>query len=207
VKKILNMAPWFAVLVTSTQLWAAENCSECVLGVWDDATLTSNFGQIVPGQPKDVYVGIKFAEGLDQLQGISFSLAVPSGVRLTWAWPVASDINWICDEGTVAPPDTSQNSLMVGGCTAIWGSCLLGNQALVRVTLLATTDITNGILRVKRQYPLDPLEMRSPTIFQCDGPQVSATRVTGGSYILNWNGDPSVGVDGAAWSMIKGLYR
>ena len=28
----------------------------------------------------------------------------------------------------------------------------------------------------------------------------------GGYYILNWNGDPSVRVDGATWSMVKQLY-
>jgi hypothetical protein len=187
-------------------LWATDNCFQCVLGIWDDLALTSNIGQIAPGQPKDVYIGIKFAEGLDRLTGISFSVALPSGVQIIGVWPLVGEINWTCD--TIdAPADTSQDSHMIGGCTAAWASCRVGDQALLRVTLLATADITNGLLRVKRRYPPYPPDVRTPALTQCDYPQFTIARLTGGYYILNWNGDPSVQVDGASWSIVKELYR
>jgi hypothetical protein len=203
---MLGIMFWLALLGMARQGWATDNCFECVLGIWDDPALASNLGEIVPGQPKDVYIGIKFAGGFDRLVGIAFSVALPSGVHVTSVWPIVGDVIWTCD-AIDAPADTSLDSHMVGGCAITWGSCRVGDQALLRVTLLATGDITNGLLRVKRQYPSSPPDVRTPAFVQCDDPQFTITRLTGGYYILNWNGDPTVRVDGTAWSTVKCLYR
>jgi hypothetical protein len=202
----LKIMLWLFLLSLPRQLWATDNCFQCVLGIWDDPALTSNFGQIVPGEPKDVYVGIKFAEGFDRLSGIEFSVAAPSAIYVTSANPIATVGGWpICNPQ--APADTSLTSIWAGGCTFAWPRCLVGNQALVRVTLIALNDVTNAILWVKRNYPPDPPEVKTPLIFNCDGPQFTPTRVSGGYYILNWNGDPSVRIDGATWSGVKHLFR
>jgi hypothetical protein len=205
-KRAIRVLLWLLVLAVPMQLWAADSCFQCVLGIWDDIALTSNLGQIEPGQPKDVYVGIKFAEGFDGLSGIEFSVATPIGVHIGTVEPIISEGAWIiCNPE--APSDTSSSSTQTGGCDFAWSRCLVGNQALLRVTLIASSNVTNAILRVKRHYPPASPEVKTPFFFQCDDPQFTVARLTGGYYILNWNGDPSVRVDGSSWSMVKELYQ
>jgi hypothetical protein len=187
------------------QGWGIDNCFECVLGIWDDPVLSTNLGEIVAGQPKDIYIGIKFAGGFGETSGISFSVAglreflVTRVERIVPSFVVFGDI-W-------APADTSMASQGTGGMIVAWPGCLVGNQALLRVTILTFSEVTNAVLKVKRKYPAPHLDIRTPVIHQCDRPVYTLTRVTGGFYILNWNGDPSVGLEGATWTTVKHLYR
>jgi hypothetical protein len=204
--RMLRIMLWLVLLSIPRQLWATDSCFECVLGIWDDPALSSNLGRIVVGQPKDVYVGIKFAEGFNETCGISFSVAgIRSELLVVGVEPIAPTIDLL--QPIAAPADTSMGSHGVGGADWAWSQCLVGNQPLLRVTLLAFSDVTNVLLQVKRRYPPFPPDARTPVFAQCDNPQFTVTRVTGGYYILNWNGDPSVRVDGASWSMVKHLYR
>ena len=184
--------------------WSIDTCFDCVLGIWDDPALTRNHGEIVVGQPKDIYVGIKFAEGFNELLGISLSVA---GLReflvlgVTTIGPTITN----CDSPS-APADTSAASHGTGGCTFGWYGCLADDQALLRVTILTYSSITNGLLQVKRRYPPHP-GAGTPVFLQCNDPLYTPTRVKGGLYILNWNGDPTVRVDPAMWSTVKQRYR
>jgi len=194
-----------ALVTKPRELRAVDSCSQCVLGIWDDPALSRNVGEIVAGQPKDVYVGIKFAGGFSGTSGISFSIAgmdafLVAGVETIV--PTASACDYLG-----APADTSIDSHAVGGCNFYWPVCLVGDQALLRVTLITFDPVVNALLQVKRRYPAWPPDTTAPAFDQCDGPLYTRTRVKGGYYILNWNGDPSVRVDGASWSTVKTLFR
>lgn len=204
--KALWITLWLALLTIPRQLWATEDCFQCVLGIWDDPALSSNVGEIVAGQPKDIYVGVKFAEGFNGTFGISFSIAGLSSVLVIGVESIVPTTVIICDY-IGAPADTSMTSTGTGGCTWSWPSCLVGNQALLRVTLLASSNVTNGVLQVKRQYPTPYPDVRTALFIQCNAPLYTPTRVKGGYYILNWDGDPSVLVDAATWSKVKQLYK
>lgn len=172
-----------------------------MLGIWDDPGLSSNIGEIVAGQPKDIYVGIKLAGGFNETIGISLSI---DGLRPFLVVGVEPVVPTATACGYIgAPADTNGT----GGCAFAWPICLVGDQALLRVTLLTSNNVTNGLLQVKRKYPLTYPDARTPVSYQCDSPQYTPTRVKGGYYILNWDGDPSVRVDGAPWSTVKQLYR
>jgi hypothetical protein len=200
-KRTLRILLWLVLANLPRQAWAIDSCSQCVLGIWDDPALSSNVGEIVAGQPKDIYVGIKFAEGFNQTIGISFSVDGLSRFLVMGVEPIVPTAS-ACDDLS-APADTSQ----VGGCNFYWPGCLVGSQALLRVTLLTSSNITNGLLQVKREYPPSHPDARSPIFYQCNSPLYTPTRVKGGYYILNWDGDPTVRVDGAPWSIVKQLYR
>lgn len=204
--KKLSMLLWLGLLALPRQGWAIDDCFQCVLGIWDDPGLTRNVGEIVAGQPKDIYIGIKYAEGFQEAVAVEFSIAglgpiLVAGVETIV--PTAIACGYVG-----APADTSAGSTHGGGCHFAWPGCLAGNQPLLRVTLLFFSgDITNGLLQVKRKYPPSEPGVRTPLIYQCDRPTYTPTRVQGGYYILNWNGDPTVGLDRAPWSTVKQLYR
>lgn len=137
-KKILRILLWLVLVNLPRQAsWAIDSCSQCVLGIWDDPGLSSNVGEIVSSQPKDIYVGIKFAEGFDETIGISFSVGGLSPFLVLGVEPLVASTVVICDDVS-APADTSQ----IGGCTFFWPSCLVGNQALLRITLLTYSNAT-----------------------------------------------------------------
>ena len=202
--KALTILLWLVLMNLPQQGWSIDSCSECVLGIWDDPALTRNHGEIIVGQPKDIYVGIKFAEGFNEVIGIALSVA---GLRAFLVLGVTAIVPTMtnCDNLS-APADTSAASYGIGGCTFGWYDCLAGDQALLRVSILSFSSVTNGLLQVKRHYPPLP-DARTPVFFQCNDPLYTPTRVKGGLYILNWDGDPTVGVDDAAWSRLKQLYR
>lgn len=182
--------------------WASDRCPDCVLGIWDDPALSRNIGEIVPGQPKDVYVGIKFAGRFDRSTGISFSITGLGAILIAGFEPIVPT-SLGCDY-VGAPTDTTLGS---GGCSVRWPGCLVGDQALVRITLLTMSPVTNVVLRVRRQYPSPDPTAPAPFFTQCNAPSYTPTGVRGGYYILNWNGDPGVPIDRKPWSVVKYLFR
>lgn len=192
-----------------------QNCSDCVLGLWDDLALTSNRGTIVPNEPKDIYLGIKLGDPNAQTSGVEFSItglrggdlvllgAVPLGPRaLVW--------------GTIpAPSDTSALSEGDGGSTVAWSQCLTGSVALMRLTLFTTKSLTDQVLLVKRSYPTTSPEYHTPVLMQCNRPYYTTERVSGGCFVLNWTGAvelPCADVYAApvtqiSWSGVRALYR
>lgn len=138
----LWVALWLVLVSMPRQLRATDSCFECVLGIWDDPALSSNLGSIVAGQPKDIYVGIKFAGGFNEISGISFSVAGLRSELLVIAMePIVPTFDRL--QPIAAPADTSVDSRGIGGADWAWNQCLVGNQALLRVTLLASSTPTN----------------------------------------------------------------
>jgi hypothetical protein len=78
---------------------------------------------------------------------------------------------------------------------------------LVRITLLTFSNISNALLQVESKYPPQYPGAVAPLIYQCNAPQYTPTLVTGGHYILNWDGDPTILVNGATWSTVKQLFQ
>jgi hypothetical protein len=66
-------------------LAVAQDCYDCILGVFDDPALTSTKGTIVKFEPKDVYIGLKISGDVEDVAGVEFSvtgLQVP--VSMCW---------------------------------------------------------------------------------------------------------------------------
>ncbi len=167
-----------------------ENCFGCVLGIWDDAALTSQTGTMAAFTAKDIYLGIKYAGAFDGLTGIELSI---SGIRQTEDGILVTSVTPLVPAsvvlgGPIAPADTSATSSETGGMNIAWASCLTGDQALVKITLLTFSTITNKVLEVKHKYPPSNPEWHTPIFVQCDAPTYTATRVTGGCFGLNFTG-------------------
>ena len=201
--RTLTTVLWLALTNLSPRAEAIDSCFGCMVGIWDDPALTRNYGEIVAGQPKDIYVGIKYAEGFSGTSGVSFSVVGLRPLLVLAVEPIVPPPSIFCDD-IRAPADTSQGT---GGCTFFWSACLAGDQALLRVSLLASSEVTNAVLKVERHYPPTYPDARTPIFYQCNVPLFTPTRASGGIYILNWNGDPTVRVGDATWSVAKQLYK
>jgi hypothetical protein len=192
----------------------AEDCFECVVGIWDDEALTSSQGTILAGEPKDVFVGVKLHEGVPSISGVEFSIAgladeslvllgaIPLGPRAL-VWGLAP-----------APRDTSDMSTGIGGVTVAFSECVPSNQAILKLTLYTTQDLTDKILQVKRSYPSTNPNFHSPVFMACDPPFFTMTRMSGGCFILNPSGNVQdclhpqvVAVQDETWGGVKNLFR
>ena len=192
----------------------ADDCFECVLGIWDDEALTTNQGTILPGEPKEIFVGVKLREDIESISGVEFSIAgvddddllligaVPLGPRAL-VWGLAP-----------APPDTSDTSDQVGGVTVAYSQCVPSHQALLKLTVYTTHDLTDKVLVVKRSYPSTNPNFHTPVFMACDGPYFTMTRLSGGCYVLNPSGNvmdclhPNVvAVEEKTWGGVKNLFR
>ncbi len=192
----------------------AEDCFECVLGIWDDEALTVGQGTILPGEPKEVFVGVKLREDVESIAGVEFSIAgladedllligaVPLGPRAL-VWGLAP-----------APPDTSAVTTQIGGITVAYSVCVPSHQALMKLTLYTTHDLTDKVLRVKRSYPSTNLNFNTPVFMACDRPYYTMTRMSGGCYVLNPSGGildclnaQALAVQSETWGGVKNLFR
>jgi hypothetical protein len=87
-----------------------------------------------------------------------------------------------------------------------WTTCILGSQALVKLTLLwLGPPPESRVLRVTHRYPpTNPnYGLGGPMATDCIYPYFNPYRLNGGSYVLN----PVVPVTGTAWTVVKSLYR
>lgn len=191
------------------------DCFDCILGIYDDPTLTTNFGVSATGVPKVVYLGIDFAGVESELTGVEFSI---TGMRFDTDGIIIIDIQEIPNGfrlgSAPAPADTSATSTGLGGMNIAWATCLTNDRVLARITLLHLEPVVNHVFQVKRRYPTTSFEWHTPILVRCDIPAYSPVRITGGCYMLNWNGDPNVpcapvliGVEAGTWSGVKQLFR
>lgn len=194
---------------------SGQDCFDCLLGIYDDPALSVNRGTIVPGEPKDIYVGVKLRESDTELAGIEFSIAgLDDGdVYLLGAVPLGPRALVF---GTVpAPRDTTEDSEEVGGATVAWTTCPSSRQALLKLTIYAYRPVSDKILVVKRSYPTTNPAWASPIIVRCAPPAYPIARVSGGCYLLNWSGNiardcmsaMAVSVNQETWSAVKQIYR
>jgi hypothetical protein len=187
-----------------------DYCRDCVLGLFDQPQMLTNFGDITPGVPKDLYLGIRLTPAVQGLVVIEFSVA---GVRLAEDGILIVTVEGVTNPlpnillGTVpAPADTSASSNQVGGMAVAWPSCIVGSQALLRIQILTFAPIPNGkrLLVMHRFPPTNPnFGLAHPAIALCDAPIYTPLLVRGGDYILN----PVIQVEGKTWSGVKDLYR
>lgn len=189
-------------------------CSDCTLGIYDDAQLSKNFGTTTPFVAKEVFVGINLGNGRTGVTGIEFSITGfnPANVLVTnteGATPVAPNVLL----GSVgAPADTTTGS---GGMNAAWMECVVGSGPLLKLTLLPINATPNTILRVLHKFPpSNPNFLQSPVITACDNPTYTPSRVKGGCYVLAWDGSTNptecpleTPVAPSTWSKVKTLYN
>lgn len=165
---------------------AIDDCFSCVLGLYDNAGLTSTVGSMPTGVPKDVYLGVNFSGGFGGLSGIEFSIAGLEGLLVIGVEPLVPAA--VTLGSPPAPADTSSTSTGIGGMNVAWATCLSGNQALVKISLLAFSPPSNKILQVKHKFPPSNPAWQTPVFTQCDGPTFTATRLSAGCYGINMTG-------------------
>jgi hypothetical protein len=210
----------FGGFVRAAHAQPSPACFDCVIGLYDNAARTAVIGTSTPSMVKSIYLGIDYAPGVTGLAGMEFSIAgmrsVEDGIFLiTIDWVVPPTA--VLGPGLIAPADTSATSTGVGGQTIAWMQCQVGSRTLARLDFVHFTPLVNKVFQIKRKYPQsNPTFYRgSPIIVLCDPPSFTAVRVSGGCYILNWDGDPNVlacidapvAVEQRAWSSVKALYR
>jgi len=215
-RRILALSSVLVLALPCTSAAQTVSCFDCILGIYDDPTFTTNFGLSTPGVPKDVYLSIDFAGVESELTGIEFSIAGmrqdTDGILIIGIEEITPGANRI---GSIpAPADTTSTSTGTGGMNIAWPTCLRNDRALARITLLHFEPLVNHVFQVKRRYPTTNPTYHAPVFTRCDVPFFSAVRVTGGCYMLNWNGDPNVpcaptliGIESEAWSGVKQLFR
>jgi hypothetical protein len=208
----------------ATMLWALGtglasaqpvDCYDCVLGLYDDAALTRTRGTIVPGVPKDIYLGLKLAAGFEDAAAVEFSIAGfqdDDGLMLIGTWALGPRaLIW----GNVpAPADTTLDSEGDGGATIAWSECRADDQALVRLTLYTSRVLENKLLVIKRSYPPTSPHWKTPIFTQCDRPVYTVTRLSGACFVLNpgvaglnpCENPKLVAVESTSWTAMKRLY-
>jgi hypothetical protein len=203
-----------AALAAPMAAWA-QDCYDCVLGIWDDPALTRDRGTAAPLEPKELYVGLKLDDGIDDVSGVEFSIAGldQGGLLLLGATPLGPRALVF---GTApAPQDTTAESTGIGGLAAAWTDCRYNGEALFKLVVFALEEVADRVLVVKRAYPTTNPSWRTPVLLRCDRPFYSAARVTGGCYVLNPSGAPVpcplahavVAVEPETWSGVKQLFR
>lgn len=201
-------------LAAPVAAWA-QDCYDCVLGIWDDPAMTSDHGTIEPLVPKELYVGLELADDIDDVSGVEFSIAGldQDGLFLLGAIPLGPRALVF---GTVpAPRDTTEDSTEIGGASAAWSECRPNGEALLKLVVFALEEISDRVLVVKRSYPPTNPSWHTPLLVRCDPPLYSVARVSGGCYVLNPTGAPApcpqahavVAVQPETWSGVKQLFR
>jgi hypothetical protein len=197
-------------LIPTAPARGVDYCRDCVLGLFDQPQLLTNFGDITPGVLKDLYLGIRFTPGVLGLQGIELSVAgvrwPEDGILITNVEGVTNPLPLVILGTLPAPADTSASSVGTGGMNVAWNACMFGTRALLRITLLTFAPVPNNKrLRVMHRFPPSnpAFGLAHPVITLCDEPNFTPLLVTGGDYILN----PVIRVEGETWSRVKEFYR
>jgi hypothetical protein len=213
------------VLCTIPALAQAQvpyNCPGCVLGLYDQPQMLTNYGTVTPMVQKDIYIGFKPGPELPGLVVIELSVSgmrqAEDGILLLNVEGVTSPLPNVVLGSLLAPADTSAASVQTGGIDIAWQRCVAAPASLVKVTFVTMAPISNKVFRVMHRFPpSNPLYgLAGPAVVGCDAPNYSAWRVQGGCYIANWDGttpvncqvnDVPVAASPATWGTVKGMYR
>ncbi|UCE02619.1 MAG: hypothetical protein JSW67_15515 [Candidatus Latescibacterota bacterium] len=190
---------------------------ECLLGVFDDSTMTRKFGFWDPTAVplKELWVGIQFDPAFPNpgVTGVEFGIAgIPAEVSFDVDYPVQPTVVI----GDLRAPADTISTGFPGGANIAWPACLEGERILVKLTLFYTQPLPSDLLfRVVRKYPpSNPIFLRVG-FTQCDA-VFTLTSIAGGCYTLNPSGPPPGSFDGCdaghpvgsrTWSAIKTLFR
>jgi hypothetical protein len=213
-RKILAVV--LATALTAGNAYAVDDCFDCVLGLFDDPALTASKGSINVGETKEIYVGVKLANAETSLSGVEFSIAGlnKDGLLVTGTEPLGPRA-LVWGNSVAAPPDTSATSSGDGGITAAWSLPRENGDALLKITLVATQEVSDRVLLVKRSYPTTNASWRTPIFTRADSPNFTAVRLSGGCYLLNGTGGIATGcasimrvaVREETWSGVKRLFQ
>jgi hypothetical protein len=194
---------------------AVERCPECILGVYDDVTMTRTFGSIEPGIAKDLYLGVQLQGTFDGLTGLEFSIAGIrqdlDGIAVLETVGITTEPPSVVLGSPVAPRDTTVTSVSAGGMNVAWASCVSGQSiALMRIRILSFPVQPAGkSIQVTRKFPPSNVAYNNPVVVLCDAPVFTALVLSGGRYCFNVPGPdcPPTSVDGTTWSTIKSIFR
>jgi hypothetical protein len=195
-------------------------CPDCVLGLWDDPALTSNYGTVTAGTMKDIYLGIKLGAGENGISGLEFSIY---GMRNDTDGVIVTGTEWTTmpaltiGSTTSAPADSSAASTGTGGLNVGWTGCLTPtagtNLNLARISFLTFTPLSNKIFSVLHKFPVSNTRWTGSPIFtRCNPPAYTAVIPARGCYVANWDGTtvlscaPKVPVAPTTWSTVKRLF-
>jgi hypothetical protein len=175
---LLGLAVLFAAASAAAAL---PICSECLLGVYDDAQLTRTSGTAGSFELKSVYLGIRLPAGV-RIRSLGFTAVYPSGFSV---------IDWTSYVNGVRVTPVGS------GVRVEWPECIAGTRLLFRVRVFGFGLLRDAVL-----------QLRDATATSCDGAQ--DWRVPAGCYILNPSGPPvacGVGTEPSTWSVVKELFR
>jgi hypothetical protein len=163
---------------------AAETCSTCYLGVYDDVAMTRTTGSISFFEIKSVYLGIHLGESVTGLETLTFDATYPPGFTVLDVTPYVSGAD-IQTSGS--------NSVRVE-----WPRCVQGSRLLFRVRLLSTRSVQNAAVQI-----------RNATLQTCAASGARTVQIPAGCYVLNPRGPSpcTTGIVAATWSSTKGLYK
>jgi hypothetical protein len=199
-----------------------HDCAGCVLGLYDQPEMLTNYGTVTPLVPKDLYIGFKPGPEFPGLTGIEFSVSglrqAEDGILVTAVEGITSPPPTIILGSLPAPADTAATSVQTGGMNIAWAYCITGPRGLGKFTILTFSPLSNKVFRVMHRFPTtNPwYGLTKPVAIGCDAPTYSAWRVLGGCYIANWDGttpvncqltDIPVAATPATWGSVKGMYR
>jgi len=210
-----GLAAMLCLADVAAQQGVPQDCFGCVLGIWDEQGLISTHGMIEPNVPKDVFLGIKFADPFSALLGVEFSIA---GMRFEENGIVVLDVQELIPApgqlGDLrAPADTSRTSTGRGGLTLAYSQPVFFDAALLKITILSLGPVSNHVLQVKRHYPTTNPAWNTAVFIRPDIPYYTAVRISVGCYDLNWDGQQGTGCQGttglqeATWTRVKRLYQ
>jgi hypothetical protein len=113
---------------------AAETCSSCYLGVYDDAAMTRTSGTISFFEIKSVYLGIHLDESVTGLETLAFEATYPAGFTVldVTSYVSGADIQ-----------TTGSNAVRVE-----WPNCVQGSRLLFEVQLLSTRSVQNAAVQI-----------------------------------------------------------
>jgi len=209
------------VALPALALAQPQDCPTCVLGLWDDTALSSNYGTVTTGVMKDIYLGLKLSGTETGTNTIEFSIF---GMRSDTDGIVVTGTEWTVMPAVTlgpsinAPADSSQSSTGVGGITIAWAGCLTppvgeSNLIMARITFLSFAPVTNKVFTVMHKFPTsNTLYNFKPVLVRCDT-EFTSVRISGGCYVANWDGstvlpcDRKTSVQTTSWSAVKQLFN
>ncbi len=161
---------------------ATRVCSDCYLGVYDDAQMTRSTGWIALFEVKSIYLGIRLPDAVG-ISTLSFSALYPDGFTIVDYYSYVSG-------AILRPGDTS--------VTVEWPQCIRGSRLLFRVRLFAFTSRRDAVL-----------QLRDAAGAGCDAVRGDTWLLSAGCYVANPTGQTgcAMGVQAATWAGMKELFK
>jgi len=127
--RILTYSAGVAVLVTLVWIPASSpalaqqlDCSNCILGVYDDPAMSATAGRIDRYVPKTLYLGLRLEPGRIEVASILFDILFPTGFTVLGAESYIPEANVV--------------QVSASGVQVTWPGCIAGSQLLFRIEII-----------------------------------------------------------------------